>query len=714
MRIDTISLIVSAFVSAFLGIAVLIRNFRNPLYFSFSCFCALLLGRDFLCLMKGFEHPLFFSPLLFLFITLLLGPASCWWLLELRPLYKKKSRSLFLPYGLLLGGIALAALFPDYHRYSSLLQALAEATFLIPAYLWAIALANASQSEELPREKVRYRYALWGLVLVIGFHLTDTLYFTEQSSVVPLGTLARSLYLIFLFQLFIQRELITFQELLSRVFLFGVISLVLSSIYWLLVSWVDTRPGLFLFNTFIASFAILVLFDPLRSAVSRLMNKLFLKRNLQLEQELNALADDLRGIADPSELSSRIRSSLKRVLGIEKATLYLLEKDGVSYVRPEEFSSDSVSEVAASNPLLEYMTLRRGRPFVAESLRTDLESFHSPQGKKFVEDCLESLRQLGADLVIPFFYDSKVIGFVTAPLSEKIILSNDLLRLFVPVSRQIALLLKSAQTLTVLRDRDKLATIGEMAAGLAHEIKNPLGAIKGAAELLAEEKNEKVASEYLKIIQDEAERLSGVLSQFLDYARPRKNDPESSCWPLRVIEHTAALSLRDAKITFIVQSDSDDIRAEVDPEILKQVLLNLFLNAVQAMEGVADAVLKVTVREIKPRKRWALGIPLYKSFEGWSNPQEQTWKPFVEIQVQDNGPGIPANELAKVFVPFFTTKSKGTGLGLPICQRLMESVGGSIQVKPNLPRGTRFILHLPGRVPAKKVAPLGILTEVPS
>jgi signal transduction histidine kinase len=293
-------------------------------------------------------------------------------------------------------------------------------------------------------------------------------------------------------------------------------------------------------------------------------------------------------------------------------------------------------------------------------------------------------------------------------------LSNDLLRLFVPVSRQIALLLKSAQTLTVLRDRDKLATIGEMAAGLAHEIKNPLGAIKGAAELLAEEKNEKVASEYLKIIQDEAERLSGVLSQFLDYARPRKNDPESSCWPLRVIEHTAALSLRDAKITFIVQSDSDDIRAEVDPEILKQVLLNLFLNAVQAMEGVADAVLKVTVREIKPRKRWALGIPLYKSFEGWSNPQEQTWKPFVEIQVQDNGPGIPANELAKVFVPFFTTKSKGTGLGLPICQRLMESVGGSIQVKPNLPRGTRFILHLPGRVPAKKVAPLGILTEVPS
>ncbi|MFM8270059.1 MAG: ATP-binding protein, partial [Pseudomonadota bacterium] len=598
-------------------------------------------------------------------------------------------------YLLLLGSIGLVSFLPTYSRWAGFLIAVTETTYLIPAYLWTAILVKSENQEVLPREKLRFRYAAWGLVIVIALHLTDTLYFADLSNIVPLGTLARSVYLIFLFQLFIQRELLTAQELLSRVFLFGSISLVLSGIYWLLVSWVGSRPGLFLFNTVVASFAILVLFEPLKSAVSRLMNKLFLRRNVQLESELNILAEDLRGIADPRELSQKIALSLKKVLSIDRAVLFLLEKDGLSYVRADGRLEEACFELSSASPLVEYMTLRRGRPFMGDSIRTDLQSFHSVQGRKFLEDCLEALRHLGADLVVPFFYTDKVIGFVAAPLSERIILSTDLLRLFMPVSRQIALLLKSAQALTISRDREKLATIGEMAAGLAHEIKNPLGAIKGAAELLSNEKNQETVDEYLKIIQDEANRLSGVLTQFLDFAKPRKQDPESVCNPLKVIEHTAALCLPGSKVGFLVHADKGDIQAEVDPEILKQVLLNLFLNATQAMEGQPNAALTVLVKEIKPRPRWAWGIPLFKTMEGWEKVKEQPDKPFVEIEVQDNGPGISPGDRNKIFTPFFTTKAKGTGLGLAICMRLMESVGGTIQVRPNTPKGTRVILHLP-------------------
>jgi signal transduction histidine kinase len=243
-----------------------------------------------------------------------------------------------------------------------------------------------------------------------------------------------------------------------------------------------------------------------------------------------------------------------------------------------------------------------------------------------------------------------------------------------------------------------------MAAGLAHEIKNPLGAIKGAAELLTHEKNPENSEEYLKIIQDEANRLSGVLTQFLDFAKPRKQDPESVCDPLKVIEHSAALCLRDAKVSFWVHSDRSDISVEADPEILKQVLLNLFLNAIQAMEGQADAALKVLVKEIKPRRRWAWGIPLFKTMEGWESLAEQPDKPFVEIEIQDNGPGISPTDRNKIFTPFFTTKAKGTGLGLAICLRLIESMGGTIQVRTNSPKGTRVILHLPGMAKVPKPA----------
>lgn len=695
MRIDTISLIASSFVTAFLGIAVLIRNFRNPVYRAFSVFCGVLLARDFLCLMKGFESATFYEPRLFLLVSLALGPISLWWLREMQPrAFQYWSRGMWV-YGVFLSVLFVFLLVPNLEPWVGLLQALVEASFLIPAFLWTRLLVRVGESEGLPRERVRYRYAVWGLVVVIALHLTDTLYFSNLSSVVPLGTLARSVYLIFLFQLFIKKELLTTQELISRFFLFGVISLVLSGIYWLLVGWVDSRPGLFLFNTIIASFAILVLFEPLKSGVSRLMNHLFLRKNIELEAELNALADDLRGVADPKELSTRLASSLKRVLGIERATLFLLGRDGLTYDRADSKFEEGVSELSAANPLVEYMTLRRGRPFVLETLSNDLDAFHSIQGRKFLADCLESLRALEADLVIPFFFDGKVVGFLTAPLSEKIILSTELLRLFIPVSKQIALLLKSSQTLGALREREQLATLGEMAAGLAHEIKNPLGAIKGAAELLSEEKSPEITQEYLKIIQDEADRLSGVLTQFLDFAKPRRNDPESFCNPVQVIEHTAALVLRDSSVTFTVHSECQDLVANVDPELLKQVLLNLFLNAVQAMESSSKKELSVVLRELKPRRRWAWGIPFFKSIEGWQNLADQSSRSFVEIEVQDSGPGIPPEKRTKVFDPFFTTKPNGTGLGLAICRRVIEAVGGSIQVKANFPQGTRFIVHLP-------------------
>jgi len=431
-----------------------------------------------------------------------------------------------------------------------------------------------------------------------------------------------------------------------------------------------------------------------------------LKKNIQLEEELQVLADDLRGIAEPRELSQRMASSFKRILGIEKATLYLLERDGVSYVKAEPKASEMPQEISSASALVEYMTLRRGRPFVSDSIRSDLDSFHSNQGRRFLEDCLELLRQLDGDLLVPFFYDGKVLGFVVAPLGDKIIVGTDLLRMFVPVSRQIALLLKSAQTLTVLRERDQLATIGEMAAGLAHEIKNPLGAIKGAAELLQDEKDPATTAEYLGIIQDEANRLSNVLSQFLDFAKPRKHDPDSTCDPLKVIEHTAALVLRDSKVKFAVQISGSHRLLDVDPELLKQVLVNLFLNAIQAMEGQEQAQLQVTVSDIKPQRRWSWAIPFFKTIEGWEKAQEPPSIPLIEIEVKDNGPGIAISDLTKVFVPFYTTKPQGTGLGLAICKRLVESVGGSIQVKPNQPQGSRFVLHLPSVSKEKRAVPL--------
>jgi len=254
------------------------------------------------------------------------------------------------------------------------------------------------------------------------------------------------------------------------------------------------------------------------------------------------------------------------------------------------------------------------------------------------------------------------------------------------------------------------------------------------------EANQGDAAECLNIILHETARLSSVLTDFLDYAKPRRNLPQTHCHPIRVIEHTAELILRDAKISVEIETEKEGITIEADPEALKQVLLNLFLNAVQAMEGYADRPsLKVKVREIDPGRgrnlrSFAETLPIFSLWENWKRPHGEEGMagsnleasydglvggngaepmPFLEILVSDNGRGIGEAEVSHIFTPFFTTKPRGTGLGLAICQRLIEGMGGSIRVKSNEPTGSVFIIHLPMRV-GSSVAPTNAAVTVAS
>jgi signal transduction histidine kinase len=227
-----------------------------------------------------------------------------------------------------------------------------------------------------------------------------------------------------------------------------------------------------------------------------------------------------------------------------------------------------------------------------------------------------------------------------------------------------------------------------MAAGLAHEIRNPLGAIKGAAQLLLPAADEAPppppasdSREFLSIIVEEANRLNRVVSQFLDYARPYRGEPA----PLdvnEVVRKTAQLvtppPLPDgagAPPVEVVLSLGDDLpRVRADAEQLRQVFLNLAINAVQAMTQGGKLTISTTVRK-----------------SGRRSAQAQ----FLEVRFRDNGPGIPGPELKNLFIPFYTTKEKGTGLGLPISQRIIENHGGTIEVRSRLGVGSTFTVVLP-------------------
>jgi signal transduction histidine kinase len=238
-----------------------------------------------------------------------------------------------------------------------------------------------------------------------------------------------------------------------------------------------------------------------------------------------------------------------------------------------------------------------------------------------------------------------------------------------------------------VKERERLAALGEMAAGLAHEIRNPLGAIKGAAQLLIGPDGKPSApgpetGEFLDIIVEEVNRLNNVVTRFLDYARAEKTEPHSATRVdvNAVVRKTVQLlgSSSEAKnVTIDVRLDDLIPQVAGDPEALVQVFLNLGFNAAQAMPDGGTLEILTT-----RRRRSRLG-----------------YGQFAEVRFRDSGIGIARDKLKKLFIPFFTTKSRGTGLGLAISQRIVNQHGGTIEVRSTPGQGSTFSVFLPALAP---------------
>jgi two-component system sensor histidine kinase HydH len=215
----------------------------------------------------------------------------------------------------------------------------------------------------------------------------------------------------------------------------------------------------------------------------------------------------------------------------------------------------------------------------------------------------------------------------------------------------------------------RMSALGQLSAGLAHEIRNPLASIEGAADIVRNSGNDAGSrEEFLEIIQKETRRLNKLVSHFLDFARPRRPDLHLTD-VLATVDSVVSLLSQTAARNHIVFKKEYDRKVKpipCDEEQLRQVLLNLLLNAVQAMPSGG----KVTVS--------------VRDSDG-----------SVVIRIQDQGSGIPAENVDSIFVPFFTTKENGTGLGLPVSYQIVQQHGGELTLETNSPRGVCFSISLP-------------------
>lgn len=240
--------------------------------------------------------------------------------------------------------------------------------------------------------------------------------------------------------------------------------------------------------------------------------------------------------------------------------------------------------------------------------------------------------------------------------------------------------------------QEQLAALGGMAAVLAHEIRNPLGGIKGVAQFLKEGRAGAAdQAEMMQAIVSEATRLERLVNDLLTYARPRppERHPTDLAITLREVMAFAQPAAEAAEVKVRTELSDPLPRVLADAEQMKQLLGNLMLNAIQAMPD--GGTLTVTVKAARGETR--IGVRLLGSR---SSINTSRW---VEIGVEDTGPGIPEADRARIFEPFFTTRTKGTGLGLAICRQIAETHGGAIRVARTGPAGTRIEVTLPQELP---------------
>lgn len=226
------------------------------------------------------------------------------------------------------------------------------------------------------------------------------------------------------------------------------------------------------------------------------------------------------------------------------------------------------------------------------------------------------------------------------------------------------------RTEETLHRQDKLAAVGQLAAGVAHEIRNPLTSIKGYAEFLQLDEKNPERLEFLDIILDEIERVNTIVEEFMVLAKPRAaNLEEKNIVPIiKNVLNLLSFEARKKHVKLHFSSCEDIIQVECDEDRLKQVFLNLVKNGIEAMPNGGDLSILTTVRDQK-----------------------------VEISIKDSGIGIPEEKIKKLGEPFYTTKENGNGLGLMVTFKIIESHNGSVYIESEVDKGTTFNIVLPAR-----------------
>jgi signal transduction histidine kinase len=494
-----------------------------------------------------------------------------------------------------------------------------------------------------------------------------------QGAVPPVGSLATAASAYVLYHTLQAGRLVALQELIARLTVISGAGVVLVVAHALTLRFVELArfPLHSSFLLFLTSTLGLSVYGTLQPSLVRRVRRRLEGTEDTVRDAVDHLLAELPGQRGADALARALARRLYAVGRFSAVSVWLFDRalDGYRLAGSEGVTAARPLERVAHSPLVD--GIRAG---VTAFVRDRLDP-RAPDRARV----LGLLDAMGADLLVPIRHGDAVLGWLGArdEAWSDGFTHDEQAHLDLAASRA-GLVLANLEGFKRLEEQQRLAAIGTMAAGLAHEIRNPLAGIKGAAQVLEAEPISEDARDMLTVILDETGRLDRVVSRFLDFARPFRIDRAPG--DLNGVVARALTVVRAAGLP-----EGVDLREQLDPalpqlpldgERLTQVVLNLVQNALQA---VGDAGLVCVSTE----RRVSLGGAVE-----------------VELTVTDDGAGVPPEARAQLFTPFFTTRARGSGLGLALSRRIAQAHGGDIELLspagPPGPRpGARVIVRLP-------------------
>jgi len=387
-------------------------------------------------------------------------------------------------------------------------------------------------------------------------------------------------------------------------------------------------------------------------------------------------------ILNMEDLCKKIITTTTEAMDVNKASVFIFDEDKDRYVL-----CDSRGVTIGFGHVVD--SYRQDDPFFKAVehhnkiiIREEVERFKDLSDSQLI---IQMMNDMESEICIPLIAKSRLIGIINLGMKgNKRMYSHEDIEMLTTLANSATIAIENAQlienikkTKKVMARADRLAGIGQLAAGIAHEIRNPLVAIKTSAQLLPDRYNDEEFRAYFStIVASEIERATKKINDLLDYARPsapffqQENLNE-------IIEGMVAFVKNDAykkEQTIEINLSQELPTITVDKQQMKQVFINLLFNAIQSTPEKG----KISITTKKRTKS--------------NGPTD-----FIQVEVSDTGVGIPEEDLEKIFTHFFTTKAKeeGSGLGLAMTHQIIEEHEGTIDVQSRINQGTTFTINLP-------------------